>query len=432
MNTTSKLDLRKRFLSSSRPLPEIEVEYGAGSWLYRRDGSRIFDGSSGLLCANVGHNSSKIAGRIAGQLSRFAYGGPAVIQPYNQVELVRRLTAAVGRPDDSVAFTTSGTTGVEVAIAIAKNAARTQSGEDRGDVLASNLSYHGNSAFTLAIAGNGGRRPRPQDSFGLAPGFAAPYPTAHTPPGESNHVCVASCADDVARAIDERGAENVAAVIIEPVNGTTGGAFVPPAGYLAQLGRICRARGVVVIHDEVLTGLWRAGRPLASQHWDDSSPDIVILSKGLGAGYTSVAAVLVAPHIANLLNSKAADPMPALGTMAATPLQAAICLGVIDELESIEPEAYERRVDTLTRGLLSLQGRRFVRDVRGIGFLHAVELESSCLWPFMAAAEKYGAFFYPFSYQGGDGFMVAPPVNSSDADIDHVLSVIDQGLTALA
>ncbi len=93
----------------------------------------------------------------------------------------------------------------------------------------------------------------------------------------------------------------------------------------------------MIIHDEVLTGLWRAGKPLASQHWDDTAPDSCILSRGLGAGYTPAAAVLVDPELAPLLKAEDADPLPAMGTMAATPIQSATCLGVLDELAALRP-----------------------------------------------------------------------------------------------
>ena len=430
-DTDHQVDLRARLLTSSRPLPELDVERGVGSWLHCRGGARILDGSSGLLCANVGHGSPAVAARIAGQLSRVAYAGPAVARPYAQMELVDRLTKAVGRPDDYVALTTSGTTGVEIAVKIARIIARVRGGDTRQHILASNLSYHGNSAYTLAIAGNGVRRPRKEDTFGLGPAFQAPYPPSHTQGVDPGHVCDATCADEVARAIDSRGHANVAAVIFEPINGTTGGAFVPPDGYLRRVSEICRERGVILIHDEVLTGLWRCGKPLASHHFPGSAPDMCILSKGLGAGYTSVAAILIAPELARLLKSKSADPLPALGTMSSTPLQAATCLGVLDELDRLDADGFDRRCKWLNDQLSSLTEFSSVKAVRGIGFLYGVELQPGLLWPFMEKAESRGVFFYPFSYAMGSGVTVAPPLNSSDSDLDHLVKAVRGSLAEL-
>lgn len=425
---------RKRLLTSSRPLPDFDVVAANGPWLHCADGRRIFDGSSGLICVNVGQGSPKVFSRIEQQFSRYSFGGAAVVQPHIQMELMDRLCHAVGRPEDSVALTTCGTLGVEVAVGLARNITRARDGKLRGDILTSNLSYHGNSVFTLGVAGNQIRNPRPEDRYGLGPAFPAPYPPTHGH-AHKGHGCDASCANEVARAIDSRGAENVAAVLIEPINGTTGGAFVPPGGYLRRVSEICQERNVLVIHDEVLTGLWRTGTPLASHHWDGCEADLVILSKGLGAGYVGVGAVLVSPEIAPLLRHKNVDPLPAMGTMATHPLIAAACLGVLDELESLDVGAFTARGDRLGTSLRSLTGWTPVRDVRGVGHLYGVEVTPGLLWPLMEECERRGVFFYPFTGAGdprSEGLVVAPPLNSSGEDIDFLTAALTDAVAALS
>jgi len=426
------LPQRGRLLTSTRPLPDFEVVSASGPWLHRADGTRIFDGSSGMLTVNVGQSSARVLARIEQQFQKYSFGGAAVVQPHIQLELMDRLCRAVGRPEDSVALVTCGTLGVEVAIGLARNIARVRGGKRGGDILTSDLSYHGMSALTLALAGNHARRPRPEDAMGLGPAFPAPYPPTH---GHSDgQVCDASCADEVAKAIDSRGAEHVAAVLLEPVNGTTGGAFVPPDGYLRRVGEICRERDVLVIHDEVLTGLWRTGTPLASRHWDGAEPDIVILSKGLGAGYTPVAAVLVSPKIAPLIRHDDADPLPAMGTMAAHPLMAAICLGVLDELEAMDHDAFRARSERLGASLRALTELPGVREVRGLGHLYGVELASGLLWPLLRQTEQRGVFFYPFTGAGeprSEGLVVAPPLTSTDEDLDFLTTALTGAVTAL-
>lgn len=425
---------RERLLTSSRPLPDLEVVGSNGPWLHRADGRRVLDGSSGLLCVNVGQGSPAVFARLEKQFSRYSFGGAAVVQPRIQMELMDRLCRAVGRPEDSVALTTCGTLGVEIAVGLARNIVRVRDGKLRGDILTSSLSYHGNSVFTLGIAGNQIRNPRPEDRYGLGPAFPAPYPPTHGHAHEG-HGCDASCADEVARAIDSRGAENVAAVLIEPINGTTGGAFVPPSGYLRRVSEICRERNVLVVHDEVLTGLWRTGTPLASHHWDGCEPDLVILSKGLGAGYVGVGAVLVSPQIAPLLRHKDVDPLPAMGTMATHPLQAAACLGVLDELDSLDFGAFTARGERLGTSLRSLTGWAPVREVRGVGHLYGVEVNPGLLWPLMQECERRGVFFYPFTGAGDPrsaGLVVAPPLNSSDEDIDFLTAALTDSFAALS
>ncbi|MBD0688515.1 hypothetical protein BG452_05020 [Streptomyces sp. CBMA123] len=425
------LPRRERLLTSTRPLPDLDVVAARGPWLHLADGRRIFDGSSGLLCVNVGQGSARVFSRIKKQFSLATFAGAAVVRPHIQLELMERLCHAVGRPEDSVALVTCGTLGVEIAIGLARNIARVRGGKRRADILTNDLCYHGMSALTLALAGNHARRPRPEDALGLGPAFAAPYPPTHP---HDQAWCDASCADAVARAIDVRGAENVAAVLIEPVNGSTGGAYVPPDGYLRRVSEICRERDVLVIHDEVLTGLWRTGTPLASNHWAGAEPDLVILSKGLGAGYTSVAAVLVSPEIAPLIRHEDADPLPAMGTMATHPLQAAACLGVLDELESIDHTAFRARGQVLGARLRALTDLPGVRDVRGLGHLYSVELAPGLLWPLMAACEQRGAFFYPFTGAGdprSEGLVVAPALTSTDEDLDYLSTALTDAVTAL-
>lgn len=422
---------RERLLTSSRPLPDFEVVGTKGPWLHLASGSRIFDGSSGLLCTNVGQSSPKVHGRIERQFFRYSFGGAAVVQPHIQMELMERLCRAVGRPDDYVALTTCGTLGVEVAIGLARSITRMRDGKRRGDILTSTLSYHGMSALTLALAGNQARKPRPEDALGIGPGFPAPYPPTHP---HDERGCNASCADEIANEIDRRGPENVAAVLIEPVNGTTGGAFVPPDGYLQRVSEICQERDVLVLHDEVLTGMWRTGTPLASQHWEACEPDIVILSKGLGAGYTSVGAVLVSPEAGQWLRNEGADPLPAMGTMAAHPLMAAACLGVLDELEAIDLPALPERGQRLGQSLKTLSGTGPVRDVRGLGFLYGVEVTPGTLWPLMRAAEERGVFFYPFTGAGdprSEGLVVAPPLISTDGDLGFLTAALTDAVEAV-
>nr|WSW64673.1 aminotransferase class III-fold pyridoxal phosphate-dependent enzyme [Streptomyces sp. NBC_00998] len=197
---------------------------------------------------------------------------------------------------------------------------------------------------------------------------------------------------------------------------------------------MCRERDVLVIHDEVLTGLWRTGTPLASHHWEGAEPDLVILSKGLGAGYTSVAAVLVSPELAPLLRHEDADPLPAMGTMAANPLQAAACLGVLDELESLDAVAFASRGERLGAALAELPGLGPVKAVRGLGLLDGVEVAPGVLWPLMEEAERHGAFFYPFTGVGrprSEGLVVAPPLTSTDGDITFVIAALRDAVAAV-
>ncbi|MFJ5029524.1 hypothetical protein ACIQB5_15675 [Streptomyces sp. NPDC088560] len=142
----------------------------------------------------------------------------------------------------------------------------------------------------------------------------------------------------------------------------------------------------------------------------------------------------MSPEIAPLIRHEDADPLPAMGTMATHPLQAAACLGALDELESMDHDAFTTRAQQLGKSLRALAGLGPVRDVRGLGHLYGVELAPGLLWPLMKEAERRGVFFYPFTGAGhprSEGIVVAPPLTSTAADIDFLASALFDAVTAL-
>jgi taurine--2-oxoglutarate transaminase len=121
--------------------------------------------------------------------------------------------------------------------------------------------------------------------------------------------------------------------------------------------------------------------------------------------------------------------------MAAHPLQAAACLGVLDELESMDFDAFRARGERLGETVRALTGLPGVRDVRGLGHLYGVELAPGLLWPALAEAERRGVFFYPFTGAGSpksEGFVVAPPLNSTDEDLEFLAAALRDAITALS
>ncbi|WEB37892.1 aminotransferase class III-fold pyridoxal phosphate-dependent enzyme [Streptomyces yunnanensis] len=409
-------------LSARQPLPPIDYSHAAGAWIHTADGDRLLDAASGLICVNIGHAHPHVVERIARQARTATFASPGALLPYVQEELAVRLTEAVNRPGDGVSLSCSGTSAVELAISYARLIQRSRGQDGRHHILTARLGYHGNSALTLGLSGHRRRRPHPDDALGLAPAFDPPYPGHHHNCPYDR--CQASCADSVAEAIDRLGAESVAAVLIEPVNGTTGGAYVPPPGYLAALRRACHDLGVLVIHDEVLTGLGRTGLPLGADHCADAAADIVVLSKGLSAGYVPLSAVLVNPAGVDQLHSSP-RPLPLMGTMSATPLQAVAGLAVLDvlgELGALDPTRV--RGEDVTAAVRAVEGLPVVRETRGVGYFHAVELEPGTQAAALAAAREERLLLYPFNgfhADGtGEGLIVAPPLNSSPSEVDFL------------
>lgn len=423
-----------QLLAARLQIPPMSYTHARGSWIYAADGQRYLDACSGIVNVNIGHAHPAVVAAMSDQAGLCTYASPGTFAPTQMQQLAAATARAVHRPDDRVMFTPTGTSATESAIALARLAQRARGETGRHKVLTASLGYHGNSAFVLALSGHRSRRPHEDDSFGIRPAFDPPYPGQHL--DCPFPTCRVKCVRSVREAILAAGPETVAAVLMEPVNGTTGGGYVPPAGYLLALRELCDEYGVLVIHDEVLTGLGRTGLPLASHHTPGSAADIVTLSKGLGGGYLPLAATMIAPDLAEaILSGK--RWLPLMGTMSATPLQGRVGLAILSVLDEIG--ALDRdQVRGAAVGRLVAEAARdlpVVTNVRGIGYFYGLELAPGTLGDVMRITRSNGLLLYPFvgwhPDGSGEGLLVAPPLNATDADLDFLGAALRTSLVLL-
>ncbi|MFF5173670.1 aspartate aminotransferase family protein [Micromonospora sp. NPDC000089] len=432
--TTTSAKASPQLLAARLQIPPISYTHAYGSWIFSSDGQRYLDASSGIINVNIGHAHPTVVEALRDQAGICTYASPGSLVAGHMEQLASATARAVHRPDDRVMFTPTGTHAVEAAIALARLAQRSRGETSRHKVLTGSLGYHGNSAFVLALSGHRSRRPHEDDSFGIGPAFDPPYPGQHL--GCPFPACRVECAQAVREAIVTAGPETVAAVLMEPVNGTTGGGYVPPAGYLRAVREICDEYGVLLIHDEVLTGLGRTGLPLGSHHAPGAEAHIVTLAKGLGAGFIPLAATMIAPDLAEDILSSGRW-LPLMGTMSATPLQARVglaVLSVLDELGALDRDqvrgaAVGQIVAEVTRDL------PIVTDVRGLGYFHGIELAPGTVGDALKITRSNGLLLYPFvGYRrdgSGEGLLVAPPLNATDADLDFLGQALRTSLVGL-
>jgi adenosylmethionine-8-amino-7-oxononanoate aminotransferase len=253
-------------------------------------------------------------------------------------------------------------------------------------------------------------------------------------------------ADMLEERILVEGPETVLAFVVEPVGGASTGALVPPAGYLARLREICDRHGVLLIHDEVLSGSGRTGRFLAAEHWG-VAPDIIVLSKGLAAGYAPLGATVARTEIAEAVLD--AGGFVHGFTYGAQPLACAAGLAVLSEMERQGMLENAARVgDHLKARLEGLAARfPFIGDVRGIGLLLAVEFVAdretlAPLPPALAAhdrvveiAHEEGLILYSRRSRGGhagDHVLVCPPLITSEAQADEIAAALGRTLARFA
>nr|AXL05696.1 aspartate aminotransferase family protein [uncultured bacterium] len=423
-----------QLLAARLQIPPMSYSHASGSWMFTSDGQRYLDACSGIVNVNIGHAHPTVVEALRDQAGICTYASPGSFAAAHMQQLATATARAVHRPDDRVMFIPTGTAATEAAIALARLAQRARGETGRHKVLTASLGYHGNSAFVLALSGHRSRRPHEDDGFGLHPSFDPPYPGHHL--GCPLPACQAGCAEAVRAAIVDAGPESVAAVLVETVNGTTGGGYTPPPGYLRALRQICDEHGVLLIHDEVLTGLGRTGLPLGSHHAPGAEPDIVTLAKGLGAGYLPLAATMIAPELAEAILSSGRW-LPLMGTMSATPLQGRVglaVLSVLDEIgvldrDQVRGAAVAQVVAEATRDIPA------VVDVRGLGYFYGLELAAGTIGDALRITRENGLLLYPFvgfrPDGSGEGLLVAPPLNATDADLNFLGEALRASLVQL-
>ncbi len=329
----------------------------------------------------------------------------------------------------AVYFTCGGSEAVETALKMARQY-QVEIGETkRHQVLSRSQSYHGATLGALAVSGNRRRREIYLPMVRQFSQVSFPY----------CYRCAYDCTDGCRNCGKEYAAElesaiataegSVAAFILEPVSGATLGAAVPPAGYLEEVATICRRQGVLLIADEVMTGMGRTGRNFAVEHWG-VAPDILVTAKGLSSGYAPLGAVIATKQVVDAIASGSGSFLHGF-TYNAHPISLAAGRAVLRHLrknklvEAADSEGNETVGASLRKALTSLTSRSVVGDVRGIGLLWGVEFvaEKESKKPFApelnvsglvaAAAVKRGLLVYPI--QGcvdgisGDHLLIAPP-----------------------
>jgi adenosylmethionine-8-amino-7-oxononanoate aminotransferase len=414
------------------------VAYGEGVWLVDTEGRRYLDGCSGAMTANIGHGNTEIAEAIAAQARTIAFTARSFFTSEPAEELAALLAAWAPQGLDRVFFVSSGSEAVETASKLALQYWREKGQPDKTELISRHTSYHGSTMGALSLSGHPVRRRAWSGVVRPYPRIAAPS-CYRCPFGMTFPACALACANDVERALREVGSDRVAAVVVEPIVGAAGGAINPPDGYYERVAELCRANDVLLIADEVLTGVHRTGPFLALSHWGVTA-DLVALGKGLAAGYTPLSAVLISARVADAI--AAGSGLFVHGhTHASNPLSAATGLAV---LRWCEANGVFERVPVLGGYLgsaLSALGRHgVVGDVRGRGLLWGVELvadrETKARFPGGAAAavdcaRRQGLLIYPAGDGTIDAFLVAPPLTISESEIDELVHRLDRTLDEL-
>ncbi|MEF2277649.1 aminotransferase class III-fold pyridoxal phosphate-dependent enzyme [Deinococcus sp. YIM 134068] len=408
---------------------------GEGVYLYDEGGRRYLDGCSGALVANVGHGRAEVGEAMARQARELPFvHGSQFTSPVLE-EYASRLLTFLNLPGFRLWAVSGGSEANESAIKLARQYHVERGEPGRYRVVTRVPSYHGASLGALAASGMGARRElyAPLINEAAWPKMPRPDPRLS---GEDD-------AERLRAVLEACGPSSVAAFLAEPVVGASDAALAPNAGYHARIAKICREYGVLFIADEVMSGMGRCGAPLAVRLHDDVTPDLVVLGKGLAAGYAPLAGLAASGHVYDtVMNGSGAFKHGF--TYAGHPVSAAAGLTVLDivEREGLVERARVRG-ERLLAGLRELKSRHpVVLEARGHGLLLGLVLGDPMTGEAFetpgvagrvaAAAMRRGLMTYPGSgaVDGtrGDHLLLGPPLTVTDAEVDELLNLLDGAL----
>lgn len=418
------------------------LDRAEGVYLWDVNGKRYLDGSSGAMVSNVGHSDPRIIAAMREQMDKSTFGYRLHFETEPGELLAGKVASLSPEGMEKVFFVSGGSEAVESAIKLARQYAVTVGQTSRWKVISRSPSYHGSTLGALALTGYAPLTDPFLPMMQSMPKIPAPRAYLDGLDMDDPATGLHYAAMLEAKILEE-GADSVLAFIHEPIGGASTGALVPPAGYMSAVRDICDRHGVILIHDEVMSGGGRTGRFMGAEHWG-VAPDIIAISKGFGAGY--------APLGAMIAHERFVEPVLDAGgflhghTYAGNPLACAAGLAVLNVIETDGLMDNAARVGALLKSRLTALMQRFpfIGDVRGEGLLLAFELvsdrhsmtplpkELSAHSKLVELAYEQGLIIYSRRTRDGvegDHFLVCPPMISSD---EHVEEIMDKLTLALA
>jgi beta-alanine--pyruvate transaminase len=405
----------------------------SGMYYWTPDGRQILDAVAGLWCVNAGHGRREITQAVANQLETLDYAPPFQMGHPPAFALANALVKIAPRGLDHVFFTNSGSESVDTALKIALAWHRVRGEGTRTRLIGRERAYHGVGFGGISVGGIPANRK--VWSATLVPGVDH-LPHTHDlaknafSRGVPEHG--AHLADELERLVALHDASNIAAVIVEPIAGSTG-VLIPPRGYLQRLREICDRNGILLIFDEVITGFGRTGAPFAAQEFG-VLPDMITLAKGLTNGSVPMGGVLVSKAVYDAF-MQGPDGIELFHgyTYSAHPTACAAGLATLDIYER---EGLLTRAKLLSRqweeAAHALRELPHVIDVRNYGLILGLELAGITGKP---GARAFDVFVKCFERgllvrQAGDIIALSPPLVVEPAQIDQIFTTLAEVLRA--
>jgi len=398
------------------------------------DGRKVIDGIAGMWCVNAGHGRREIAEAIKAQAERMDYATAFQMGHPGAFEMAARLVGMLPDGLDHVFFANSGSEAVDTALKIALAYHRARGEATRTRFIGRERGYHGVGFGGTAVGGISNNRKQFGNMLGGVDHLPHTLNLAEMAFSRGQPEWGAHLADELERLCALHDPSTIAAVIVEPMAGSTG-VLVPPVGYLERLAAICARHGILLILDEVITGFGRLGASFAAERFG-LRPDILTMAKGLTNGAVPMSAVGVGAHIYDALMTGPPGMVELFHgyTYSAHPLACAAGIATLDLYAS---EGLFARAAALAPvwedALHALKGRPHVIDLRNIGLVGAVELAPRDGAP---GARAYDLFLRCFAdgllvRQTGDIIALAPPLTIEKSDIERMFDILAGALDRL-
>jgi beta-alanine--pyruvate transaminase len=399
------------------------------------DGRKVLDGTSGLWCTNAGHCRPKIVEAIQRQAAELDYAPPFQMGHPGPFKVAERLKALMPGDLDYSFFTNSGSEAVDTALKIALAYHRARGEPSRRWLIGRERGYHGVNFGGMSVGGIPGNRKTFGNLLPHIDHLPHTHDLEHNSYSRGQPAWGAHFADELeTRIVALHDASNIAAVIVEPLAGSTG-VLVPPKGYLERLRAITKKHGILLIFDEVITAFGRLGAAFGADVYG-VEPDMITFAKGVTSGSVPMGGVLVSSDIYQAFMSGPAGAIELFHgyTYSAHPLA---CAAGVATLQLYKDEDLFNRAARMApkfeAALHGLKGTRHVIDIRNQGLVGAVELASR---PGAVGARAFEAFVKTFEKgvlvrQTGDIIAIAPPLIIEEAQIDQIVATLREVLDGL-
>ena len=404
-----------------------------GMYYKTMDGREVLDGTAGLWCVNAGHGRERIVTAVAEQMRTLDYASSFQLGHPLAFECADRVTELAPGDLDYVFFGNSGSEAVDSALKIALAYHRARGQASRVRLVGRERAYHGVGFGGVSVGGISKHRV----AYGNLLPFVDHLPATHDlsrqaySRGEPEYG--AHFADELARIVNIHDASTIAAVIVEPVAGSTG-VLPPPKGYLQRLREICDRHGILLIFDEVITGFGRVGASFAAEKWG-VMPDMIACAKGLTNGTIPMGATIVRQHVYDAVcDAGTGGPeLPHGYTYSGHP---AACAAAIATMDIYREEGLFERAAILSpyweNAVHSLEGLPHVVDIRNSGLLAAIEFEPVAGKPGFHAQALHNACLEKgvLVRAVGDSLVASPPLVIERAEIDRIWGTVAECLRA--